>query len=626
MLVLMVGTSVVIYAVIISVLIFLVRDYDVRQSQSNILEQARQNANIVSQEFNARLAVVKTIADWMGQMEGQDFNHLEGSLKCLLRPPVSQYEDMVTMYAQWDLSKVTYGAETGRYRMSFLPSAGGPIFRSDTAGFEGIIASSIWVTKRTDVNALYEPYIDAKYGRIAHMTSIACPVTWSGELVGIVGCDVSLASINERIRQLRATPNGYACLISYGGKLVVHPDSSRVETSIAEDKFGDYTGAELLQRVQAGEFFSIDATRNTTGEARWAAFAPIQIDNSPTPWSLNIIVPYSDLYERSRTLLLSLVLMSLGGLVLLVLLTSSFASRISLRVKRSVQFAQEIGEGHLHVTIDDNSTDEIGVLSHTLTNMAEKLEHIFLGIQAAAQDISAGGEVMQGNATSLKEASANLVNASEDMSDSVERVADSIDVSNESAQQAKLTVLEVVDIIKKGDATSQKATEVMNHVAKRIKIVDDIANQTNILALNAAVEAARAGEHGRGFSVVAIEVRKLAERSKVAAADIVQLTTTSLNIVESVRSIMSTLAKEIQSTADRAEAIALANIRQQVEADRIRTSVAQLKTISHENDASSQHLLSYSGELIALSDKLRSLIETFYRMPPSNTQKDEPAQ
>jgi methyl-accepting chemotaxis sensory transducer len=211
----------------------------------------------------------------------------------------------------------------------------------------------------------------------------------------------------------------------------------------------------------------------------------------------------------------------------------------------------------------------------------------------------------------LRDASANLLSASEELHAAVHRVAESITLSNDSAQESKVVVLKVMEMIKSGDTISQKAAEQMQLVASHIKVIDEIARQTDILALNANVEAARAGEHGAGFGVVAHEVRKLAERSKQAADDIINLTHNSLQIVEEVRATMGQLASQIATVSDHAESIALANIRQQVEADRITASTDKLRDISEKNSSAAGDMLDYSGQLQALSLKLQEMVQKF---------------
>jgi len=323
------------------------------------------------------------------------------------------------------------------------------------------------------------------------------------------------------------------------------------------------------------------------------------------------MVTLDDVMETSRSMVSWLIVVGIVGLIIISVLTASFATQISVRIKRGVAFAKEISEGNLQVRMNDASGDEIGVLSRSLTGMAERLDSIFKGIQEASAEISGAGETLESSSQRLIGASSDLVAASNEVSGAVDQVASSIVSSNASALQAKEISVKAVDTIREGEAISQRAMDAMRNVAERIQVVNDIAFQTNILALNAAVEAARAGEHGRGFSVVAAEVRKLAERSKVAATEIVALSKTSLTTVEQVLRVMAALADEISKTAHHTQSIAEANGQQQVESERIRESVNRLYQISQQNNQASDEVLHYSKALTELAGKLEEMVSVF---------------
>ena len=157
----------------------------------------------------------------------------------------------------------------------------------------------------------------------------------------------------------------------------------------------------------------------------------------------------------------------------------------------------------------------------------------------------------------------------------------------------------------------QPETDIHQNIAEKIGIVNDIAFQTNILALNAAVEAARAGEQGKGFAVVAAEVRKLAERSKVAADEIVSLSAKSVKITEDAAALMGTLMPEIERTAKLVQEIAAASLEQSGGADQVNSAIQQLNQVTQQNAAASEEMATSAEELNSQADQLRELVNFF---------------
>jgi methyl-accepting chemotaxis protein len=155
----------------------------------------------------------------------------------------------------------------------------------------------------------------------------------------------------------------------------------------------------------------------------------------------------------------------------------------------------------------------------------------------------------------------------------------------------------------------------MRNIAEKISIIEEIARQTNLLALNAAIEAARAGEAGKGFAVVAAEVRKLAERSGVAAAEIMELTGSSVDVAEQAGSMLEAMVPDIQRTAQLIQEIAAANTEQDAGAAQINKAVQELDSVVQQNASAAEQMSSTAEELASQSHHLQEIISYFHVGP-----------
>ena len=162
----------------------------------------------------------------------------------------------------------------------------------------------------------------------------------------------------------------------------------------------------------------------------------------------------------------------------------------------------------------------------------------------------------------------------------------------------------------------------MKEIAGKISIIEEIARQTNLLALNAAIEAARAGEHGKGFAVVASEVRKLAERSQTAAAEISQLSFTSVQIAEKAGDMLGKLVPDIQKTAELVKEISAASNEQNSGAEQINKAIQQLDQVIQQNAGASEEMASTSEELSSQAEQLQTAI-SFFRVTGNGTSAEK---
>ena len=151
----------------------------------------------------------------------------------------------------------------------------------------------------------------------------------------------------------------------------------------------------------------------------------------------------------------------------------------------------------------------------------------------------------------------------------------------------------------------------MKEVAEKINIIEEIARKTDLLALNAAVEAARAGEHGKGFAVVASEVRKLAERSQTAAAEISRLTSGGVKTADGAGQMLAKLVPDIQKTAELVREIAAASAEQSTGTEQVNKAIQQLDQVIQQNASASEEMASTSEELASQAQILQSAIGFF---------------
>ncbi|SMO58014.1 Methyl-accepting chemotaxis protein [Saccharicrinis carchari] len=308
-----------------------------------------------------------------------------------------------------------------------------------------------------------------------------------------------------------------------------------------------------------------------------------------------------------------------GFVIFMIVLLVSIASAIAYwlynsiikPLNKAVVFTQAIGKGNLMAQLDVDQDDEIGKMAEALKAMASNIKNIVISIKENANDLVSSGQNVKNSSVQLSKGSADQAASAEEVSTSIEEMVANIDQNTDNAVQTEKITVETAKDVKVADKLSTEAAEAMKSVAGKITIIGDIAFQTNILALNAAVEAARAGEHGRGFSVVAAEVRKLAERSKLAADEIHNLVNGGLKVSQESGEKARLLVPDIETTTQLIKEISAASLEQKTGAEQINMAMQQLNLITQENASSSDELTQSAEQLAVLADKLKKAVSFF---------------
>ena len=272
------------------------------------------------------------------------------------------------------------------------------------------------------------------------------------------------------------------------------------------------------------------------------------------------------------------------------------------------------------ISSGDLSTDLSGVISKNTTGvygamimMQQKLVEVVQQIQANSDQISSAAAQVSGTANSLSGAASEQAASVEQVSASMEEMGSSISQNNENSQATDSIASKSAIAANDGGGAVGETVEAMTQIADKISIIEDIAYQTNMLALNAAIEAARAGEHGKGFAVVAAEVRKLAERSQVAASEISTLTGDSVQVAEKAGKLLDEMVPDITRTAELVQEITASSEEQSSGVRQITSAMQQLDKVTQQNAAGSEELAATAEELQAQSANMQQAV-SFFRL------------
>ncbi|OLN22316.1 hypothetical protein BTO30_10255 [Domibacillus antri] len=446
----------------------------------------------------------------------QPNNEAERQVQSVFNRYTEIYKDALSVY---------YASENGVFKMTPATALSADFNPVEEAWYKEAAESKdpVWS----------EPY-ESESGD--YVITVSKAIMSGEDVLGVIGTDINLTSMTNRMNELNIGYNGYPVILSNEGKAIIHP------TEKGQDVSKDPVMAAIIKGDQNGviETDSGLVVYDTVGK---------------TGWKIGAVYEKQHLFDVSNEMKKLLAITAFSVLLLVIFVISMLSSNITKPIKKLNESVRRVAEGDLQTSVRTTGKDEVAQLGNNFNGMVGKMRGIVEVTNDAAANVREAIHHLNAAVQEINESGTMAFSALEELTDGTERAAhgskkaadrsselghlissisEEASAMSELAQQAAEAAgkgtAHVTAVASSMDASAGRMDAAMTairtlaeditRIESIVHVIEDISAQTNLLALNASIEAARAGEHGKGFAVVAQEVRKLAEQTNTAAGEI----------------------------------------------------------------------------------------------------------
>jgi len=506
-----------------------------------------------------------------------------------------------------------------------------------------------------------EPYSDVTTGQM--VVTLSAPIFVNGKIEGLAALDITIDALSQVVGNSKLGKTGYFSLLSRENVIISHKDPDNILKLASEIGISD----NMLQEVNSKNDEIVEYTYNNESFMGNSAYI------GDTNWKVISAIPKKEFTSNINELILIIVIIYIITIILLSVIMFIIIGIITKPIKKITDITNKLADGELDVNIDINSNDELGELAKSISSLTNRLksyidyinEIVFVldgfskgdlvmelhqdyngefsklkdalinvseifkdtigKIKYSSESINANAEQVSLGSQSLAQGTTEQASAIEELSAEINEIYTTISENANNAENAGRIAIEASDEVDKGNVQMREMLNAMDEISnssseigKIIKVIDDIAFQTNILALNAAVEAARAGSMGKGFAVVADEVRNLAGKSAEAAKQTTTLIENSILAINKGTTLADetgkSLEKIVSKTKDTSELITEivdASSHQTVSVNQIKNGIEQISSVLQQNASTAETSAANSEELSAQAQILRDLVNQF---------------
>ncbi|MDC7124530.1 MAG: methyl-accepting chemotaxis protein [Spirochaetales bacterium] len=447
--------------------------------------------------------------------------------------------------------------------------------------------------------------------------TVSMPVKNGKAIMGVLIAVADLSSFNETfMNSVKIGENGYAFMYDNNGTMVAHRDKSLLFNNYAKNS--DY-GRYILSEGNGVYKYEYN------GSVKIMAFRQTAIKD----WYVVVTAKVSDLYSGVYKVFQLTIIIVMIVLVMIIFIIWMLVASVVRPIKVVVADAKLIADGDLRTKGKRNNLverkDEIGELAHAFEDMVVKLKDVVVDVRASSETVYQNSEQLTATAEELSQGATEQAANSEEVSSAMEEMGATIEQNADNSVQTEKIARQASLDAERGGAAVLETVQAMRLISEKVKIIDDIARNTNILSLNASIEAARAGSQGKGVAVVAVEVGKLAANSQKAAKEIFELANSSVGKAEQAGALITKIVGDIKNTAELVEEISASSSEQNTGVVQINNALVQLDQAIQSNVASSEETSSMAEKLSIQAENLAGAID-FFKIDNENrvaTSKEE---